>query len=302
MPAFKSDAFEVYDAADHTKRAALAVSGITTATKRTYTLPDVSGTIPTLGNAHTVTGAWVLGDASNYLDIVVDENGGFGGYGLRLNDATGGYYAVFGFASGLSSDITLNLPTTTTQLIGTAETASLSNKTLAASCVITCSASGVTFGSSTKGFRFDVTAIPSSTTRLLEMQNLLGTIPIVGNDAPAVASGALGKVDLTAQTADIATTNLSSTPPAGLYMVEAYLLCTTADAAAGTLTVTIGWTDTVGATTSTPITAFPLTATGRTTGRQLVQVASGDISYAVAVTGAYGTSAYAVYVRVLSLG
>ena len=129
-----------------------------------------------------------------------------------------------------------------------------------------------------------------------------GRLVVVGNDAPAVAAENLGKVDLTAQTADIASTALSNTPPAGLYEVEVYLLCTTADAAAGTLAVTIGWTDDVGATTSTPITLFPLTATGRTTGRQIVRVASGNITYAVAATGGYGTSAYAVYVRVISLG
>ena len=71
---------------------------------------------------------------------------------------------------------------------------------------------------------------------------------------------------------------------------------------AGTLTVTIAWTDAVGATTSTPITAFSLAATGRTTGRQLVKIASGNVTYAVAVTGIYGTSQYAVTVRVLALG
>jgi hypothetical protein len=132
--------------------------------------------------------------------------------------------------------------------------------------------------------------------------DLSGDIPIIGNDPPAVASGFLGKVDLTAQTANIATTNLSNTPPAGVYEVEVILMCTTADATAGTLAVTIGWTDNVGATTSTPITALTLAAVERTTGSQLLRVNSSNITYAVTVTGIYGTSQYAVYVRVTAKG
>jgi hypothetical protein len=131
---------------------------------------------------------------------------------------------------------------------------------------------------------------------------MFGDVVLVGDDPPAVAAGNLGKVDLTAQVANIVTTNLSSTPATGFYEVEVYLMTTTADVTAGTLTVTIGWTDNVGATTSTPITAFTLAAVGRTTGRQLIRVSSGDITYAVAVTGAYGTSQYAIYVRVLHTG
>ena len=149
----------------------------------------------------------------------------------------------------------------------------------------------------------DLSLIGTDTTRNLIGDSALAGFPVfVGQDPPAVASARLGKVDLTAQVVDITTTALSNTPPAGFYEVEVYLLCTAADATAGTLTVTIGWTDNVGATTSTPVTLFPLTATGRTTGRQMVRVASGNITYAVAVTGIYGTSAYAVYVRVVALG
>jgi hypothetical protein len=45
-----------------------------------------------------------------------------------------------------------------------------------------------------------------------------------------------------------------------------------------------------------------LVTTGRSTGRALVRVSSGDITYAVTVTGIYSTSAYAVYVRTIGLG
>jgi len=148
-----------------------------------------------------------------------------------------------------------------------------------------------------------VSLLSADETRILiGTTTLKGRAVFVGHDAPAVAVGSLGKVDLTAQVADIATTDLSNTPPAGVYEAEIYLACTTADAAAGTLTVTVGWTDNVGATTSTPVTLFPLTATGRTTGRQIVRMASGNITYAVAVTGIYGSAVFAIYVRVRSEG
>ena len=145
--------------------------------------------------------------------------------------------------------------------------------------------------------------ISNDATRLLiGVDTLAGRPVFVGNDPPAVASARLGKVDLAAQTADITTTALSSTPLAGMYEVEVYLMTTTADAAAGTLAVTIGWTDAVGATTANVIAAHALTATGRSTGRQILNLASSDITYAVTITGGYGTSAYAVAVRVVSLG
>ena len=129
-----------------------------------------------------------------------------------------------------------------------------------------------------------------------------GRLVVVGNDAPAVAAENLGKVDLTGQVANIASTALSNTPPAGFYEVEVYLETTTNDATAGTLAVVVGWTDDVGATTSTVIAAHALTATGRSTGRAIVRLASGNLTYSVTVTGIYATAAYAVYVRVTSLG
>lgn len=119
-----------------------------------------------------------------------------------------------------------------------------------------------------------------------------------------VAKTGAAKVDATAQTADIAATNLmASGHTAGLYRVDVVLLTTTNDAAAGTLAVTIGWTDNAGATTSVPITTHALTVTGRTPASVLLRsTGAAAVTYAVAVTGSYGTSQYAVYVRTLFLG
>lgn len=48
------------DSSDTTKKATFAMSGITTATTRTYTFPDASGTLTALGNASTGSGSVVL--------------------------------------------------------------------------------------------------------------------------------------------------------------------------------------------------------------------------------------------------
>jgi hypothetical protein len=124
---------------------------------------------------------------------------------------------------------------------------------------------------------------------------------IVGDDPPAVAAGNLGKVDLTAQAAGIGATNLSSTPPAGYYVVSYTLLVTTLDLTAGTIQFQINYTDTLGATTQAGA-ALILTATGRQTGEFQVQVASGDISYQTNVVGAVNAARYALFVRTTFYG
>jgi hypothetical protein len=104
----------------------------------------------------------------------------------------------------------------------------------------------------------------------------------------------------TAQGADVSTTNIVTRAKSGIYEVRAVLQCTTADAGAGTITLTIGWTDRVGATTTTM--ALALTATGRNTASSVMQVAGDtNITYAVAITGAYGAALYALELRTLRI-
>lgn len=133
--------------------------------------------------------------------------------------------------------------------------------------------------------------------------NLSGNVVIVGDDPPSVASGALGKVDLTGQTAAIGSTNLSSTPPAGFYEVQVVAICTTASGSgAPTLDVTLAWTDALGATTEKTINGLSLAATGRVHGATRMTVASGNIAYSTTINSASGSPQYAVYIRVVYLG
>jgi hypothetical protein len=124
------------------------------------------------------------------------------------------------------------------------------------------------------------------------------TNPVVSN----TTAGA--NVNLTAQTADIATTNLlASGHTAGLYRVDIVTMDTAADVTAGAVSVTLGWTDNVGATTKTGLATQLLTGTGRTPDSWLIRsTGAAAITYATAHTGIFGTAAYAVYIRVEYLG
>ena len=102
-------------------------------------------------------------------------------------------------------------------------------------------------------------------------------------------------VDLTAQAANISSTNLTSSALPGMYRVTAYLEGTTIGT--GTLTVNLAWTDDVGATTDSGLT-FLLTGTGRASRTVPLYLASGEISYS---TSGYLTGAYALRIRVESL-
>jgi hypothetical protein len=66
LPVVASDAaFSLFDNADNTKIAVFELSGITTATTHTYTLPNVTGALATLGNlSQTFTGTTVFSGAS----------------------------------------------------------------------------------------------------------------------------------------------------------------------------------------------------------------------------------------------
>jgi hypothetical protein len=212
--------------------------------------------------------------------------------------------------------ITYNLPNLGSggDFVITAGVQTLAAKTLGSTCILIAStaSTGVSFQDTTtsskklrvvlsgavgnNSFTFTNTAA-----RNYGFGDIGGLSIIVGDQAPAVSAGRLGKVDLTAQAADIGSTNLSNTPPAGIYEVEVLLIVTASDAGAGTATVTIGWTDVLGATTDATVTKA-LTSTGRSKATIPMQVNSGNITYTVTGGGTYGTARYALYIRVIQLG
>lgn len=119
-----------------------------------------------------------------------------------------------------------------------------------------------------------------------------GTLP-VGNGGTGSAVKNQDNVALTNQGADITTTNFASGGVAGTYRVSYSLQDTTSDITAGAVTLTIAYTDGAGATTTTANQV--LTGTGRTSGSIYLQLASGNVTYAVAHTGIFGSAKYALY-------
>lgn len=120
-----------------------------------------------------------------------------------------------------------------------------------------------------------------------------------------VAQTGTAKVDLTGQTSGIGATNLrASGHTAGVYQVSVVAICTTASGSgAPTLDVTIGWTDTLGATTKNAVAGLSLSGTGRNDGVVTIRsTGAAAITYATTINAASGTPQYALYVRTLFLG
>lgn len=104
---------------------------------------------------------------------------------------------------------------------------------------------------------------------------------------------------LVGQNASLGVTTLLSAPPPDLYFVDIYLECTTAGSA-GTVLVTVNYTDSVGAA-SQLTTALVLTtsapAVAHLAARVTLWLASGDITFTTTVAGVVGAPVYNVTVR-----
>lgn len=101
-------------------------------------------------------------------------------------------------------------------------------------------------------------------------------------------------IRLTGQNATIAATAFATAPTPGFYIIAGLVQCTTADAAAGNVTLTLRWADDAGAS-AIATGALTLAALGRDVilARPL-RIASGNVTYETAVAGGAGTSFYAI--------
>lgn len=120
------------------------------------------------------------------------------------------------------------------------------------------------------------------------------------------APGTSHNIALTAQTASILGTNIPGTSTAGTYSIEFYLVTTTADAGAVSVSVDFTWNDGTAARTIAS-SALPLTSTGyinhvtgTTNGNMILTDGSGSIQYSTTVN-TIGTATYALYISVIKL-
>lgn len=102
-------------------------------------------------------------------------------------------------------------------------------------------------------------------------------------------------VSLTGQTADIGSTNLTTTG-AGLYRVSYYLVDSTADLTAGAVRLNIAYTDVAASQTQQSATVLLTTLGTFTQGQFFIQLASGNIAYSTSHTGIYGSATYNLYI------
>ena len=133
--------------------------------------------------------------------------------------------------------------------------------------------------------------------------NISGYVPTAATELTA------DSVNLTGQGANIGSTDLITSPLAGLYRVSAYIIVTTADGVSSTLpSVVISWTDQNNTSTSESLT---LTATqsgdSLTTHAQGTGVISSKASAITYSTTSYASNTaskmkYALRLRVESLG
>lgn len=168
------------DNTDTTKKMQFELSGLTTATTRTLTVPNTSGTIITTGDSGTVTNTMLAGSIAN----------------TKLANST---------ISGVSLGSNLNSLTISTGLSGTSYNGSSAITIAIDSTVATTSGSQTltnkTFTDSTTNFQdntdtskkmqFELSGITTATTRTLTVPNNSGTIALTSDlSSYAALSGA----------------------------------------------------------------------------------------------------------------
>ncbi|SRR6266496_1318494 len=132
-----------------------------------------------------------------------------------------------------------------------------------------------------------VPAAPSGATNIVWQKDGAGNVSAYTTSAVELTGNGF---DATAQVADIASTDLITTPTAGRYRVSAYIIVTTVDGASSTLPkITLAWDD---ADNGQPQT-FDITATSA--GNALTTLKFGDAFISVGASSPlqFSTSGYA---------
>lgn len=120
----------IIDNLSPTKRIQFEISGVTAGQTRTFTAPDLSGTLALIDTAQTFTASHTFRNSSGQRFDQASGNDG-----IILNGRAGGSssYSVTLTPTTLSSSTTLTLPNVNTTLVGTDASQTLTNKTISGS-------------------------------------------------------------------------------------------------------------------------------------------------------------------------
>jgi hypothetical protein len=174
--------FTVQDDGDPTKQVKLQVSGVTTGTTRTLTVPDRNSTIATLDGDQTATGTWVFNNA--FGDFVTNASGGAATIGAGAT--SNGNTKIVGIGTNGLSGSTTNI-SIGSAVSGSLGTLTINSPTVAFGATVTAinipdnDLFIIDDADNTKKLQFQASGITTGTTRTLTAPDASGTIALTSN-------------------------------------------------------------------------------------------------------------------------
>lgn len=145
-------------------------------------------------------------------------------------------------------------------------------------------------------------SIASSTTltanRTINFPDLAGNIILVGSASSPASTGNIAAVNTGSLTADVSSTILANSTPAGMYELYIYMECTVSGGAgAGSVVLKLTYTDDIGTRSDFPVATLTMTGVGSASVPYPLYLASGNISWKAQgrTAGTYKIRIRAVY-------
>lgn len=277
---------------------------------RVITIPDVTGTLPTIENAATITGPWTLtpGTSGNDVAVVAVAGGAGIGFGaFKIQDSGSGFaMEIAPLSAGFTGDRLISLPDASGDLVLANGAQTLQNKTLQTNCLLnaTSAATGVAFQdttTSTKKLRMILSGASASTNSALSFTSTASRTFTFPDHAVTIV-GLVATANLTAQSAAKTATTLYAVPSngQGLYEVAYVATVTTAASTSSVLGGTNGFqltfTDPNDSVAKTSNHTTVISSAGNTTATTISGVfaayckASTNLQYAFDYTSVGGTA------------
>ena len=287
----------IIDDADTTKKAVFSAGSIASGTTRTFTFPNVNGTLVTTGDTGSVTNVMLAGSITNNKLLNSTISGvALGGSLFSLSNGTGlTYTAGTSFngsaASTLAIDTTVVAQKTDTQYIGTTAVAlNRASANLALTGISAITLPGITSGS--------VQIIPTATAgtgTVLTLPATTGTVVTTGDSGTVTNAMLAGSIAITKLTNNSITINGNSVALGGSTTVTANLPHALTAGTGISFGSSTSFDGSVAVTVSVDNTvATTLTGTQTLTNKTLVSPSiTGTASFAGSVSGAIGLVATA---------